>query len=96
MNRYGNKLGIWLWGSCGQHSGRGVRHRDSTAPDDRLRRRDRGCGNYVDKGRIRPPTGLLSDDLDRNRELDVVMQLGDHVVGTGGLDVLDVQLAPIE
>ena len=40
--------------------------------------------------------GLLADDLDRDRELDVVVQLGGHRVGAERLDRLDVQLLAVD
>ena len=45
---------------------------------------------------VRLATGLLPDDLERDGELHVMVQFCCHLVSTGGLDVLDVQLAPIK
>ena len=49
-----------------------------------------------DRGRAVAADGSGLDDLDRDRELDVVVQLGGDGVGAEGLDRLDVQLLAVD
>ena len=74
VERKGQHPVTGLWGECGQVH----RLRNDRAPDTAFEKARRGCGQ---------PCGeeldgqLLVDDFDRDRELDVAVQLGGHRVG---------------
>ena len=96
VGRKGNNLGLstnepvnWLCGACGQPF-RHDHNRASHSP------RRGAPGLCITLWRVASWLKLLADDFDRDRELDVAVQLGSHCVSTECLDGIHVEVLAVD